>query len=150
MEPIAASSFGGPEHAPAPRSRETEPFEPASTHAEITAALVGLATALDQAPADEAEALATALGSGSAADIVAALAHDLGPDHADMLVFWLSEPDQPERRAILDSLFLGTGTASIRARITALNRKILVRNLFADARVVSLVRACHPMLESLS
>lgn len=150
MEPIVAPSPSQPAHAPTPRGPDTGPFEPASTNPEITATLVGLAAALDQSRADEADALSNVLRTGSAAEIVAAITHDLGPDHAETLVDWLSEPDQAERRAILDSLFLGTTVASIRTRITALNRRILARNLFDTARVASLLRACQPKLESLS
>ncbi len=150
MEPILASSPSRSARVPTPRGPDTGPFEPASTNPEIMATLVGLAAALDQPRADEADALSNVLRTGTAAEIVAAITHDLGPDHAETLVDWLSEPDQPERRAILDSLLLGTTVASIRARITALNRRILARNLFDTARVASLLQACQPKLESLS
>lgn len=151
MDPDLASSPGGrAAHAPTPHDPDTGPFEPASTNPEITATLVGLASALDPPHANEETPLSTVLRAGTAADILAAITHDLGPDQAQALVDWLSEPDQPERHKILDSLFLGTGAAPIRARITALNRRILARNIFDGARVASLLRACHPKPESLS
>lgn len=148
---VATDPDSGLEPRDRPLGRDRQPFEPGRTNPEISAALVALATSLDAVETDESAVLTTKLRSGTAANVLTALTRTLGSAHAELLVDWLSEPDRPERRAVLDSLLLNKPIEpkhSIRSRILALNRRVLLQNLFHEARVVSLVQAARQFPET--
>jgi hypothetical protein len=110
----------------------------------IESAVVALGVALDDAYARDPDSLAKRIRTDPARTIFQSVLAQLGSDRLLRLLDWLTEPDKPNRQAILAALLTpGSGPSSdaIRRAARFASRRVLLTRMISDRRIASLV-AC--------
>jgi hypothetical protein len=129
-------------------AQNLDPFGSPDTDPDIAGALVALGTALDTAKAQAPGELAATLQSDEGRDLLRSFTSGLGPARITRLLDWLSEPDMPRREAVLTSLFgqsHAAGANKLRTALRVVNRRLLLKQIFAGERVFSLLAACQTL-----
>lgn len=107
----------------------------------IESSIVALGIALDDAYSADPKGLAKRLRTDPARTTFQSVLAQLGSDRLLRLLAWLTEPDKPNRQAILAALFTpGAGDASdaIRRAARFASKRALLARMLADVRMSSL------------
>ncbi|HUZ64403.1 MAG TPA: hypothetical protein VMU82_11930 [Acetobacteraceae bacterium] len=112
----------------------------------VEAGLLLLGTSLDNSRDRNPAGLSARLHSDPVRDDLRSILAQLGGCRLLRTLDWLTEPDFPERRALIAALLEPDGTGAgqtLRAAIQQLNRRILIGRIFAKERIEMLEAACR-------
>jgi hypothetical protein len=115
-------------------------------NAAVEAGLVQLGTSLDHSRERNPAGLSARLLSDPVHDDLRSILAQLGGCRVLRTLDWLTEPDIPERRALIAVLLEPGGTGAgqtLQATIQQLNRRILIDRIFANERIEMLEAACR-------
>jgi hypothetical protein len=125
------------------------PIRAIETEADNAERLQALGSILDGLIPEEVRDLSTALRQAPLRDDLRAIMAQLGAARLMRLLHWLAEIDLPDCPAVISALVGaddGNGDA-LRAAITAVTRRALLRRIFAPDRIAALHAACETALE---
>src|SRR5260370_19651410 len=137
LRPNAASN----EWPPLVRAIETETDNPERLQA--------LGSLLDQLAQRDLEDLSAALRGAPLRDDLRAILARLGAARLLRFLHWLAEIEIPDCHAVISTLVAGDDATShaLRAAITAVTRRALLRRIFAPDRIAALQIACQTASE---
>jgi hypothetical protein len=112
----------------------------------VEAGLLRLGASLDHSRERNPAGLSARLNSDPVRDDLRSILAQFGRCRLLRSLDWLTEPDIPERRALIAALLEPDGTGAgqtIQAAIQQLNRRILIGRIFAKDRIEMLEAACR-------
>jgi hypothetical protein len=104
----------------------------------IEAAVVALGVALDDAAAFDARGLARRIRTDPARSLFQSVLAQLGSERLLRMLDWLTDPSEPNRRAILVSLFTpkeGDCSDAIRRAVRVSSKRALFNSMHAETRL---------------
>jgi hypothetical protein len=125
------------------------PIRAIETEGDNAERLQALGAILDELVPAQLRGLSIALSEPPLRDEVRAVMAQLGAARLMRLLHWLAEIDLPDCPAVISALVGaddGNGDA-LRAAITAVTRRALLRRIFAPDRIAALHAACETALE---
>ena len=134
---------------PAAASEWPPPIRPIETEADNPERLKALGAVLDQLADGESRQLSTALREAPLRDDLTAVLAQLGAARLMRLLHWFAEAEIPDCNAVIAAPITGDDAAgqALRAAITAVTRRALLRRIFAPDRIAALRIACQTAFE---
>jgi hypothetical protein len=134
---------------PAATSEWPPPIREIESEADNPERLLALGCALDQLPERELQGFSSALRQAPLRDDLSAVLAQIGAARLMRLLHWLAEIEIPECHAVFAALVGGDDTngQALRAAISAVTRRALLRRIFAPDRITALQIACQTAFE---